>query len=99
MRVAMPDPWLKPQLEDDETLVDRSVTFLRELSRRLREQAGRKWKSTNLAIEVGLLRRRRRQWLLMLGQATFAMLQSGSVDADDLQEHFDRIRELDRAID
>src|SRR5688572_12980870 len=84
--------------EDDESLVDRSVSFIKELASRLREQAGRKWRTTSLNLDIGLLERRRRHGILALGQAAYAQLRRGDVDSDSLREYVDEVQALERQI-
>lgn len=84
--------------DDEESLVDRSVAFIKELSSRFRDQAGRKWKATSLGLEVASLRRRRRQWIVGLGEATFAMMRKGPIEPDELQEYFDAVRSMEQQI-
>jgi hypothetical protein len=86
------------ELDDDETFVDRSVSFVKQISQRLREQAGRRWRSTNLSVDAGLLRRRRRQALLSLGEAAYEMIRSDDLDLEELKAHADQVYGYERRI-
>src|SRR5437870_10326387 len=89
---------IRTEYQDDESIVDRSVSFFKDLGSRLREQAGRKWRSTNINLDIGLLRRRRRHWVLQLGQAAYEMMEKGDVDTAELRDYGDEIRALEQKI-
>jgi hypothetical protein len=96
----IPRDLIDPLTDDEvhESLVERSVLFFKELSSRLREEASRKWRVTSLNLDIGLLRRRRRNWILALGQETFGQLQGGELSPEALREYVEEIRSLEGQI-
>ncbi|MFC2174191.1 hypothetical protein ACFLU6_16470, partial [Acidobacteriota bacterium] len=88
----------KSKVEPDTGIFDRSLDFIKDVSVKIKTEAQKTLKTTNLNIEVGLKKRNLKKKLSELGEITYGLIKAKKIKSEALKPVFDDAVKIENEI-